>query len=381
MNDAPFTGILGHGPLLRSLSRAMAEERLASALLFHGPAGVGKLTAALALFRGLLCQVSSPDPCGECESCRRISPQALLHSDVGLLYPRRSPASGEADDGTDDEGAGEGARQAPTAAADLHLLQEEARANPRWMIPVGKTRERLGELFLSPGGGRRRVLLVLSAERLGPSSSNALLKVLEEPPGSALLVLLCESRGALLPTIRSRCQSCRFSPLSRAQVEEFLRSRGVPSGEEARLIASLSGGRIGAALNLARSASDYRSRRESLVRLLSELRRERSAAACLAAAGTLLSEETDAPDDLAILMDILRDAMLSGAGCPPSLLTDAREGAPEGIAGLSPFQAALLLPRIERAREDLRRFVNRQVAVEALFLDLADPSPSLSEVD
>ena len=72
-------------------------------------------------------------------------------------------------------------------------------------------------------------------------------------------------------------------------------------------------------------------------------------------------------------MDILRDAMLSGAGCPPSLLTDARTGSAGQPAGITPLEAASLLVRVERAREDLRRSVNPQVAVETLLLDLADP--------
>jgi DNA polymerase-3 subunit delta' len=264
---------------------------------------------------------------------------------------------------------------------DLHALQEEARRNASWKILAERTRERLRELFLSPGMGRRRVLLILSAERLGGISGNILLKILEEPPGGAVILLLCENPSALLPTIRSRCQSCRFSPLSRALVEAFLLERGAAAPDEARLIASLSGGRIGAALELARDAAGYRSRRELLSRILLTLRRNPSAAASLAAARELVSDESETVEDLSILMDILRDAMLSGAGCPPSLLTDIRTGSTAGDPVIPAPLAANLLIRVERAREDLRRNVNRQVALESLFLDLGLSAAASPEWD
>ena len=373
MTRDTFSEIRGHEALISALSRAIREDRVASALLFHGPSGVGKLTTALALFRGLLCDGAGRGACGGCDSCRRVSPSALMHPDVGLLWPQ--PQKGKARGETEEEGGEveKAPADRPAGSVDLQALQEEVRQNGRWQILAEPTRHRLGELFLSPGGGKRRVLLILSAERLGNVSGNILLKVLEEPPGSAVIVLLCESPSALLPTIRSRCQSCRFSPLPRAVVEDFLRGQGAAPPDEARLIASLAGGRIGTALLLARGAGTYRARRDLLSRLLSELRREKSAAACLTAARELISEEAE--EDLSILMDILRDAMLSDAGCPPSLLTDARPGRVREPQAVTAFQAASLLPRVEKAREDLRRYVNRQVAVETLFLDLADPFP------
>jgi len=377
----PFSEIRGHEALVSSLSRAVREDRVASALLFHGPSGVGKLTTALALFRGLLCDGAGGCACGACDSCRRVSASALMHPDVGLLWPQ--PQKGKAGGTTEEEG-GEGEKapaDRPAGSMDLQALQEEVRQNGRWQILAEPARHRLGELFLSPGGGKRRVLLILSAERLGNVSGNILLKVLEEPPGSAVIVLLCESPSALLPTIRSRCQSYRFSPLPRAVVEDFLRGQGAVSADEARLIASLSGGRIGSALLLARGAGAYRARREILSRLLCVIRREKSAAACLAAARELISEGAEAEEDLSILMDILRDAMLLDAGCPPTLLTDARPGRAGEPQPVTAFEAASLLPRVEKAREDLRRYVNRQVAVETLFLDLAEPSPLPPEME
>jgi DNA polymerase-3 subunit delta' len=368
LRASSFAGIRGHDLLLGALDRALAEDRLASALLFHGPAGVGKLTAAVALFRGLLCLVSSPRACGDCPSCRKISATALLHPDVGLLFPQRARGEEDAaDEPAEDAATGE----SRGGATDLQSLQEEVRRTAALKILADPTRARLRELFLSPGTGPRRALLVLAAERLGGVSGNILLKVLEEPPGGAVILLLCENPSALLPTIRSRCQSCRFSPLPRKIVADLLVERGTLPQGEANLVASLSGGRMGAALELAGDAQSYLSRRDLLSRLLVALRTEGSASAALAAARELQSEGSETVEDLSILMDILRDAMLSGAGSPPTLLTDTRPAQPGDRPAVSAREAADLLVRVEQAREDLRRYVNRQVAVEALFLDVA----------
>lgn len=348
--------------MVGALSRALAEGRLARALLFHGPAGVGKLTTALALCRGLLCSRTAPSACGSCEGCRRTAGSSLRHPDVGLLWPQpRSEAA---------EGSETGDALSPP---DLHGLQDEVRRNPAWRILVDRARSRLASLAISPSLGPRRVLLILSSERLGDEAGNALLKMLEEPPGNALIVILCESLPALLPTIRSRCQAYHFSPLRRQLVEDYLKERTGVGPETARLLAALSGGRIGHALSLTRDAESYRARRAMLARVLSEVRRERTVAASLAAAGELRSGEAE---DLSILMDILRDEMVRGCGCHPSLLTDSALPEVTPDLALVPAEAASLLPRVERTRQDLRRYVNPQLALEALFVDLGLPPAS-----
>ncbi|MCI0657482.1 MAG: hypothetical protein L0170_10490, partial [Acidobacteria bacterium] len=249
-------------------------------------------------------------------------------------------------------------------------IQDEARKNASWRILADPARKRLGQLFLSPSVGRRRILLVLCADRLQEESGNSFLKVLEEPPSAAVLLLLCENVSALLPTLRSRCQTFRFGTLSREDIARLLVSESHLPPAEAKVLASLSGGRIGSALSLGRDAAGYRQRRLELSRLLGEARALGSDAAALSAAGEIETAESDTLEDLAILSDLLRDAMLRGCGCPPHLLTDPATAAEETQPALHPREAAVLLVRLERAREDLRRYVNRQLALESLFLDL-----------
>src|SRR5882672_2476336 len=149
----PWEGILGHERLLASLSRSVAENRLPPSLLFYGPAGVGKLTAAFALCRQVLCDGPPPGGCGTCGACRRLEAGALLHPDVAILRPEpgKDGSPGRESDG-------------PTPAVDLHALQDEIRGNGAWKILVEPTRSAVSQLSLSPILGRRRILLILAAE-------------------------------------------------------------------------------------------------------------------------------------------------------------------------------------------------------------------------
>jgi DNA polymerase III subunit delta' len=360
-----FGNLLGQPRACEALSRALDEDRLSPAVLFHGPAGVGKLTAAMELARHLLCPVGKGLACGQCDACRRISAIALLHPDLSLLYPQTKEDAGE-----------RGGTDASPAAPDLHALQEDVRRNPAWRILATPTRERLKQLFLSPNAGVRHLLLVVAAERLNEESGNALLKVLEEPPARAVLVLLCENPSALLPTLRSRCQPFRFGTLSRRDVASFLAGEPGLDPIQASLLASLSGGRIGRALSLVQQAEGYRLRRGHLAELFGEARRLKTAAAALSAARDFQSDDSEILEDLSILSDLLRDAMLREAGCPPALLTVPSSSELQDPPRIAPEEAAFLLVRVERAREDIRRYVNRQIAVESLFLDLVNPPPA-----
>ena len=359
-----FSGLLGQPRACEALARALEEDRLSPALLFHGPAGIGKLTAAMELARHLLCPGGKNLACGQCDACRRVRASALLHPDIGLLYPQTK------EDAHERAGA-----ETPPAAPDLHALQEEVRRNPSWRILAGPARERLSRLFLSPSGGVRHLLLILAAERLNEESGNALLKVLEEPPHAAVVILLCESPSSLLPTIRSRCQPFRFGTLSRRDVAAYLSGEPGLDAAQASLLASLSGGRLGRALSLIEQVSTYRERRSQLSRILAQARRLKSAAAALSAARELQTDDSEILEDLAVLSDLLRDAMLRGVGCPPALLTLPPGPAEDWAPAYLPEEAASLLVRVERTREDLRRYVNRQVALESLFLDLVTTPP------
>src|SRR5688572_15416605 len=197
------------------LRAAYKADRLPHGLIFAGPAGVGKATIARALGALFLCEKPKGDAaCGKCESCRVMD--AGNHPDFHVVY-----------------------RQL------IRLEKEGVKARD---LAVDVVRDYLiGPAGLKAVMGRGKVFVVEEAELMNPQAQNALLKTLEEPYGRTLTVLLTDQPGALLPTIRSRCQLVRFAALPDALVRRELEKRGIDkmlAGEASRVAA----GSLGMAL-------------------------------------------------------------------------------------------------------------------------------------
>lgn len=212
---AGFSGIFGQDPAIELLQRAYAADRLAHGMIFAGPTGVGKATTADALAALFLCEKpQGTDPCGRCESCRVFD--AGNHPDFHLVYKE--------------------------------LIRLEFKDRKAIDLPVKVIRDYL----IEPAGrkavmGRGKVFVVEQAEAMNAAAQNALLKTLEEPLGRTLIILLTDQPDALLPTIRSRCQTIRFAALDEALVRRELEKRGIEPSTAADA-ALVSEGSVGLAL-------------------------------------------------------------------------------------------------------------------------------------
>ncbi len=200
----------GHG----NLTKALGAGQLAHAYLLVGLPQVGKTTMAMQLAQAVNCLENDP-PCGHCQQCQRI--QRHLHPDVQVVAPARDERTG---------------RQRTEISIDQVRSLEHAAA-------------------LGPYEGKSLVFIVDGAERLSQEAANALLKTLEEPPARVLMLLVTSEEERLLPTIRSRCHRLEVRPLSEDTIADVLTREHSVSPEDARLLARLSGGRLGWALSAA----------------------------------------------------------------------------------------------------------------------------------
>jgi DNA polymerase-3 subunit delta' len=223
--------LLGHQHAEAELRRLFDSGRMPHALLLSGPRGIGKATLAFRLARFVLAQSTGegtgPSLFGD------DGPAGLaIASDSGVF--RRVASGGHAD------------------LLTVERAYDPRRRRLRSEIVVDDTREIGAFLRLTPAEGGWRVVIVDGADEMNRNAANALLKILEEPPRRALLLLVAHSPGRLLPTIRSRCRRFPLAPLSAAIVAELLaRYRPELEPAAAMSVTALAEGSIGRALDLA----------------------------------------------------------------------------------------------------------------------------------
>jgi len=201
-------GILGHDDVVEQFRRTLASGRLASTYLFVGPPGVGKRRFATELAHSLLCtEVAEQElaPCGKCDSCRMYA--AGNHPDLELI--------GLPKDKT-------------TLPIDLFIGDRDHRNQEGLCHRIG----------MRPFFGRRKVAIIDDADHFGIPSANCLLKTLEEPPASAMLILIGTSPSRQLPTIRSRSQVVRFRGLDVETVANILVESGAVAERQLALRAA-----------------------------------------------------------------------------------------------------------------------------------------------
>lgn len=247
----PFRDFLGNEPTVRRLREALAAGRLPHSLILAGPRGAGKYTLAIMLAQAANClnpptpgpgTDGLPDFCGVCSNCIRIG-QAL---DLDTRVDEAIAAREDLRDADKRE-----TRILIQTHPDVLVIPPDP---PQLLIKIGQARILTREIYRVPAEARRAFSIFTSAAFM-KEAANALLKVLEEPPDHATIVLLAENIGELLPTIRSRAGIFRLGAIPTEQIEKLLaeRRRDLKPAERS-LIARLAEGAIGRGLSFDLSA-------------------------------------------------------------------------------------------------------------------------------
>ncbi len=219
--------LLGHGEAEQALLEAYRSGRIPHAWLIGGPNGIGKATLAYRMARFVL---ANPDPTAP--AVRKATSLTLPDDDRTL---RRIAAQGHPD------------------LLVLERVVNEKTGKLYTVIRVDDVRRTVPFFGSTAGEGGWRVCIVDTADELQyPQAANALLKILEEPPLNALLLLISHAPARLLPTIRSRCRRLALRPLS---ADDVARAAALALGRDAkepelREASALSEGSVGRALSL-----------------------------------------------------------------------------------------------------------------------------------
>ena len=305
-----LSALVGNEALKKQLTLQTARRGLSHAYILSGPAGSGKRTLARLLSAALVCTGAGERPCLACPGCRKA--MGDIHPDVIRT----------GDDGKD--------------------------------ITVSQIRALRADAYIRPNEAERKVYILEHAHTMNQSAQNAMLKLLEEGPAYAAFLLLAENGAALLPTVRSRCESLTLSPVTPRQAEDYLAQRW-PDLPPERIRAAALGceGLLGRAAAALEGAGEEGQRlTQTACRLLDCL----SGASEGALAELCISLEKWDRDRFAALMDeltlLIRDALVCQAGAPAEADPVRAESA-RAAAGRCParhlLQAAALAEQLREA--------------------------------
>ena len=369
-----FDRIIGHDRPRQRLMDAVAQDRLAHGYLFSGPSGVGAEALAIELACAVNCESGPGEPCGRCRHCRRI--RALQHPDVHLLVPASSapPPEGSTTRSSDAPGRGNAREERRQGLSSLLAGDPYAALpfNKNDILSVDDIRSLRRDASVKPYEGRKKVAVIVAADRMNTAAANALLKTLEEPPGTLMLVLTATRSRRLLPTILSRCQPVSLPRLPEAEVKAALTGRYDVEPDEAALLARRSEGRLSEALS-AMSERGLRLREEAFallecihdappLRLFEQVE-------SLAAAHR---EEPVVETILDHLLELYRDLfILSAAGESPALSNPERQGPLQALAArMNVLDIERGIAAVEEARRGIALNAHVQLALLVLALRL-----------
>ena len=335
-----FNAIVGQQHATRLLKTFIRNGTLPHALLFTGDDGVGKKITATAFAMACNClklksaihhhrpHLDAIDACGDCGPCRKIA--GNHHPDIIRVAPLSS------------------------------------------VIRIAQIRTLLQTLTLKPNEADRRVVILSDAQAMNPEAGNALLKVLEEPPDRTLLVLTARQASDLLPTIASRCQHIRFSPLRAADIKHLLTAAGGIEPETVEAVAALCGGSYTRARKLIDSR--WLNRRDWIIHIMESQMADNGASgirAWLAWSEILAKKKDLIEESLEIITLWLRDILVFRTDPQRVLNRDRLNALSTAAKHVSQTQLLQQIDAVDRALTALRSNTNARLTMDAMALQMA----------
>src|SRR5215470_337872 len=367
-----FTDFLGNRQIVATLSGALRSGRVPHALLFTGPKGVGKFTLARMFAQAANCERLTDDFCGECQTCQRISalanPQALIEQGLAERGENADAATVE---------------RVPLILQSYPDVWALVPDPVRLKTPVVRPVLRIGQLravqraaYFQPMG-RRRVFILDGAETMRTDVSNVFLKILEEPPGSATLILTAPSPFNLLPTIVSRCMQFHFAPMPLEEVESILKTQGNRKPAQIKLAAQLSEGSPGLAAEM--NVEAVVERRRTLLRVLERAAHAQGFSQLFADTNQLAKDRESSFEDLladfyGLLSDLLE--LTAGLRAPALRNPHLRKDLDVLARTVNSGWVMHAISGLDELASGARRNLNRQLGLDALAASLTSTGAS-----
>ncbi len=315
-----LSDIRGQDNAVRYLSNNLRSGRIANGYLFIGPEGVGKALAARAFLAALMCREKGEgSSCGHCPVCKRINEGS--HPDVLWIGPE-----------------------------DKKKIKIEA------------IRKAKGMLSLKPYESSFSACVIDEAHMMTVEASNALLKILEEPPGEALLILISNKREWLLPTVLSRCVEVRFHYLPVDETRDIVMRHSAVDKEAAHFLSYFSGGSPGRALEMI--DEDLLARKKGVTAVMESIINEKSTY-CVNWGKEVRQELME---DLELLVMLFRDIAVGNEGLEELVMDKGmiRTGMYDFFRDYPVDKVYEILERLIELKRALEGYVNPKLVAQVL---------------
>ena len=363
-----FRDFLGNTATVTRLRESIAAERVPQSMILAGPRGAGKYTLALMLARAVNCLEHAetdglPDFCGRCRNCVKIGEAANLEEKVAEAVDAREDMRDVDKKET---------RILIQTHPDVLVIPPDP---PQLLIKLGQVRQVIHAAHYRPPIEARRAFFIFTSSAFMKEAANSLLKVLEEPPADATLILLAENPQELLPTIRSRAVIHRLGALPSAELENLLAGRRPElKPAERALVARLAEGAVGRALGFDLGAW-LQSRQEALILLRTALKEPDYSALFRATetyrAGAEGQEKT--MNLLRALSSLFEDLLLTHAGTPQLARNIDMAGELAVLAqGISVDWLDAAAYALGQVQSGMRRNLLRSLSLDAMALSLGE---------
>ncbi len=326
---ATFKDVIGHENIIGHFKSSIERGKVAHAYLIHGEKGTGKKLLAGLFAKTLQCESGGTDPCGTCRSC--------LQCDTG-----NQP--------------------------DIIWVTHEKPT----VISVDDIREQVNkDIIVRPYSSRYKIYIIPEAELMNPQAQNALLKTIEEPPEYAVIMLLTNNIGKMLPTIISRCITLNLKPVGELDMLDYLSKLGIPL-TKAKFCVGFAFGNLGKAVRLATS-EEYNEIKQDCVQILKNVNKM-EVYELVEAVKKMAKYKLDVYDYIDLMMMWYRDLlMLKVSGSPDKLLFKEEYATLKQQANYISFEGIEnVLEAMDKVKIRLDANVNFDIAMELLLLTIKE---------
>ena len=318
-----FNDIVGHQRIIKNLQKAIERGHLSHCYLFEGESSLGKKKVALAFAKTLLCKEEDLTPCNRCKSCLKFD--SGNHPDLILIEPEKG------------------------------------------LIKKKLIDDLIKDMNKAPYESKRRIIIIDDSHDIGIEGQNALLKTLEEPPSYINIILISHNSNNLIPTILSRCEIVKFTPIESEKIVNLLTNKYGKTEEEAHFIANFTKGSIGKAIALCQSDSFFEKRDEIIQIVGSILQGDKTK--IFNSMEFFLEHKDDYHELLDIILYWIRDLIIYQETKDSNLVLN-KDKIPLilNIPNLKLDRINGIIDTIIETKQNIDRNVNYQLAIETMLL-------------